>query len=128
MLQSPQGDKSLRIGDGDQGPEMTNTAAWVAAAVVLSIGLTLTAAAVIWKQQRARAEAQVQQDNQVENLRDDLMKRLTMPVYGLKGARGAMAATGGRFDRTAFRAYVLSRNLATEFPGAHGFGFIQRVE
>lgn len=118
----------MRIGDGDQGPEMTNTTAWVAAAVVLSIGLTLTAASVIWKQQRARADAQAQQDNQVENLQDDLVKRLTMPVYGLKGARGTIAATGGRFDRTAFRAYVMSRNLATEFPGAHGFGFIQRVE
>jgi diguanylate cyclase (GGDEF)-like protein/PAS domain S-box-containing protein len=119
---------SLRIGDGDQGPEMTNTTAWVAAAVVLSIGLTLTGAAAIWKQHRAHAEAQALQDHQVENVQDDLGKRLTTPAYGLRGARGVIAAMGGRFDRSAFRAYVLSRNLAAEFPGAHGFGFIQRVD
>ena len=30
-------------------------------------------------------------------------------------------------ERAEFRAYVASRDLAREFPGALGFGFIQRV-
>ncbi|MCE4537418.1 CHASE domain-containing protein [Pelomonas sp. P7] len=118
----------MRIGDGYTGPEMIGTTAWVAAAIVLSIGLALTGGAVIWKQQRARAEAQALQERQVERLQDDLVKRLTMPVYGLKGARGTLAAMGGRVTRSAFRAYVESRDLPREFPGARGFGFIERVE
>jgi len=118
----------LRIGDGYTGPEMVSTSAWVSAAVVLSIGLALTGAAVIWQQQRARAEAQALQDRQVERLQADLVKRLTMPVYGLKGARGTLAAMEGRISRQAFRAYVESRDLPSEFPGARGFGIIEKVE
>ncbi len=46
----------LRIGDGYTGPEMTSPTAWVAAAVVLALGLTVTAVAVIWQQRQASAE------------------------------------------------------------------------
>lgn len=118
----------MRIGDGYTGPDIVSTTAWVAAAAVLSIGLALTAAAVIWQQQRAVAEARSQQERQVERLQADLVNRLTMPVYGLKGARGALAALDGKLSSAAFEAYVESRDLAREFPGVRGFGFIERVE
>lgn len=117
----------MRIGDGYTGPEMVSTTAWVAAAAVLSLGLALTAAAVIWQQRLAGAEARGQQERQVERLQSDIVKRLTMPVYGLKGARGALAALDGRITRRAFDAYVESRDLPQEFPGTRGFGYIERV-
>lgn len=117
----------MRIGDGYTGPEMASPTAWVAAAIVLSIGLTLTAAAVIWQQRLAREDATAQQERQLERLEADLVKRLSTPVYGLKGARGAMAAAGGKLDRRGFRAYVASRDLPQEFPGTRGFGFIEPV-
>jgi diguanylate cyclase (GGDEF)-like protein/PAS domain S-box-containing protein len=119
--------QGLRIGDGYTGSEKVSTTAWVAAAVVLSIGLALTAGAVIWQQQRASAEARGLQERQVERLQADVVKRLTMPVYGLKGARGALAALDGKFNRATFDAYVESRDLPREFPGVRGFGFIERV-
>ncbi|KQW51537.1 hypothetical protein ASD88_02555 [Pelomonas sp. Root662] len=106
---------------------MVSTTAWVAAAAVLSLGLALTAGAAIWQQQRAAAEARTLQERQVERLQADLVKRLTMPVYGLKGARGALAALEGKVTRAAFDAYVESRDLAKEFPGVRGFGLIERV-
>ena len=106
---------------------MVSTTAWVAAALVLSIGLALTAAAVVWQQQNAREDARALQDRQVERLQADVVKRLTMPVYGLKGARGTLAALEGKFSRAAFDAYVESRDLPKEFPGVRGFGFVERV-
>ncbi|KQY89205.1 CHASE domain-containing protein [Pelomonas sp. Root1444] len=106
---------------------MVSTTAWVAAAAVLSIGLALTAGAVIWQQRLASAEARSQQERQVERLQADLVKRVTMPVYGLKGARGTLAAMDGKLSRPAFRAYVESRDLPSEFPGVRGFGFIEKV-
>ena len=118
----------MRIGDGYTGPETISTAAWVAAAVVLSIGLALTAAAAIWQQQRAQAEAGALRDRQMERLQADVVKRLTLPVYGLKGARAALEAMKGRFDTRFLDAYVESRDLAREFPGVRGFGFIERVD
>ncbi|MFT7775376.1 CHASE domain-containing protein [Roseateles sp.] len=108
-------------------PKMVSATAWVAATAALSIGLALTAGAVVWQQQRASAEAHNLQERQVERLQSDVIKRLTMPVYGLKGARGALAALEGRFSRQAFDAYVESRDLPVEFPGVRGFGFIERV-
>lgn len=117
----------MRIGDGYSGPETISTTAWVAAAAVLSIGLALTAGAVIWQQQRAGTEARGLQEHQVERLQADIVKRLSMPVYGLKGARGALAALDFKFSRAAFEAYVESRDLPKEFPGVRGFGFIERV-
>ncbi len=117
----------MRIGDGYTGPEMVSTTAWVAAAAVLSIGLALTAGAVIWQQQRAGGEARSLQERQVERLQGDVVKRLTLPVYGLKGARGALAALEGTFTRETFDAYVESRDLPKEFPGVRGFGYIERV-
>jgi diguanylate cyclase (GGDEF)-like protein/PAS domain S-box-containing protein len=106
---------------------MTSPTAWVAAAVVLALGLTLTALAVIWHQRQASAEVRSLQERQMERLQADVVKRLTMPVYGLRGARGALAALDGRLTRDAFSAYVESRDLAQEFPGVRGFGFIERV-
>ncbi|MFG6432532.1 CHASE domain-containing protein [Roseateles sp. LYH14W] len=117
----------MRTGDGYTGQEPASTTAWIAAAIVLSIGLALTGVAAIWQQQRASADARSLQERQVERLRGDLAERLTMPAYGLRGARGTLAALDGSFTRASFEAYVESRELASEFPGARGFGFIERV-
>ncbi|MFG6442671.1 diguanylate cyclase domain-containing protein [Roseateles sp. LKC17W] len=107
---------------------MNSPTAWVAAAVVLALGLTLTAAAAIWQQRQASAEVRSLQERQTERLQADVVKRLTTPVYGLKGARGVLAAMEGHFNRRAFDAYVESRDLPREFPGVPGFGFIERVQ
>ena len=48
--------------------------------------------------------------------------------YGLRGARGAIAAVGvNNINRKQFERYSNSRDVAYEFPGALGFGFIRRV-
>ncbi|HEY0957244.1 MAG TPA: CHASE domain-containing protein [Roseateles sp.] len=107
---------------------MASPTAWIAAAIALSLGLALTAGAVVWEQRNARDEALGLQERQIERLQADLVKRLSTPAYGLKGARGAMVVAGGRLSRDAFTAYVASRELAQEFPGVRGFGFIERVE
>ena len=118
----------MRIGDSYTGQEPTSTNSWVLAVFVLSLALALTGAAAIWQQQQARTEAKAVLALQAERLQSDVIRRLTLSTYGLKGARGAMAASGNKFNRAAFRAYVASRDLPREFPGAHGFGFIESVE
>lgn len=118
----------MRKGDGTSGRDTHGSMAWVAASVVLSVGLALTAGAAIWQQRGAVADARSQHQRQAERLQDDVTTRLTLPVYGLKGARGAMAALGHRFDGAAFDAYIAARDLDREFPGVRGFGFIERVD
>ena len=58
----------------------------------------------------------------------DLSKRLQNYEYGLRGARGAVIVGGpDGITRQKFRLYMQSRELAREFPGSLGFGFIRRV-
>lgn len=61
-----------------------------------------------------------------ELLRVDTERRANQVVYGLMGARGVFAASKS-VERLEFRSYVDSRDLAREFPGAIGMGFIERV-
>lgn len=55
-------------------------------------------------------------------------QRFGLYEYGLHGARGAVVAAGGvAVTRNVFAEYMATRDLAREFPGARGFGFIRRV-
>jgi signal transduction histidine kinase/CHASE1-domain containing sensor protein/DNA-binding response OmpR family regulator len=89
-----------------------------------AMGLTFVAA------YHARQNSQQEAWNRFERLADrltlDLQRRMNQVVYGLNGARGMYAASKS-VERAEFRAYVESRNLPVEFPGALGFGFMQRV-
>jgi PAS domain S-box-containing protein len=59
---------------------------------------------------------------------DQLKQKLTLYQYGLRGTRGAVISAGvNQMSRAAFVRYSESRDLAREFPGSHGFGFIRRV-
>ncbi|MDP1999458.1 MAG: PAS domain S-box protein, partial [Rhodoferax sp.] len=90
-------------------------------------GLLLTAGGVWWQSNRLDEHAQYQFHRAAERTKNEVLTRLNQSVYGLRGAKGAMAASPN-FRRREFRAYVASRNMAAEFPGIRGFGFIERVQ
>ena len=98
--------------------------AMTAAAQLLS--LALTAAGIAWQQRSLDAAAHAKFDRGAARIEAEIQRRFTQPLYGLRGVRG-MYAGGAMIDAAAFRAYVESRDLADEFPGVRGFGFIQRV-
>ncbi|MBV8649495.1 PAS domain S-box protein [Paludibacterium sp.] len=65
---------------------------------------------------------------QSEQSVNQLVRQIEIFQYGLRGARGALIVAGSDgISREKFRQYSRSRDLATEFPGARGFGFIRRV-
>lgn len=99
----------------------------VGALLVLIAGMVLTLSAMLWNRNHVVAEANGVLDAQLDRLQRDVVQRFVPPVYGLKGARGTIAALRGRINRQAFRTYVQSRDLAHEFPGVRGFGFVPRV-
>lgn len=54
--------------------------------------------------------------------------RIRTYEYGLRGTRGAVIGAGVEaLTRERFFLYSRSRELAREFPGARGYGFIRRV-
>ena len=96
-------------------------------AVAQASGLLLTTLAVLYVKSQIDEDSHQRFDRHVERLEAEILRRFQQPVYGLKGARGTYAAAGA-LSRAQFAAYVASRDLAVEFPGARGFGFMQRVQ
>ena len=63
-----------------------------------------------------------------ERIRLDIQQHLNLYENGLRGARGAVLTVGEQdITREKFLAYMLSRDIEKEFPGARGIGFIRRV-
>ena len=98
--------------------------------LVLLLGLGLSAAVGLWQRHAIEAEAEAEFLRNVERTAGEVERRFKQPVYGLKGLRGAYASSQAlhqQLGRVEFRANVASRELATEFPGVRGFGFIEHV-
>lgn len=99
---------------------------WFVITFFASLGLTLLLA---WGQNHANhtsAENAVKEHAQL--LEHDVLERIILYQYGLRGARGAILTSGtDRITRKAFQLYSATRDIDTEFPGARGFGFIRRV-
>ena len=98
--------------------------------LVLLLGLGLSAAGGLWQRHVIEAEAEAEFLRNVERTASEVQYRFAKPVYGLKGLRGAYASNQGlreQLSRAEFQAYMASRELATEFPGVRGFGYIAHV-
>ncbi|MEM9416090.1 MAG: CHASE domain-containing protein [Planctomycetota bacterium] len=99
----------------------------VAAVAVLLIGIGLTGLGVHHELAAAHSADQHRFNRLSENLRSELTRRVMVYDYGLQGARSLYPASQS-VERHEFRAMVESRDLANNFPGALGIGFIRRVE
>jgi PAS domain S-box-containing protein len=89
-------------------------------------GLTLTAWLTLALNDYQNERLQTRFNTEVDRIVDDIERRFSVQLYGLKGARGVYAASES-VNRTEFRRYVDSRNLSQDFPGLRGMGFIERV-
>ncbi len=111
-------------GKDTRGSSTNSAIAMTAAAQVL--GLTLTGACVAWQLHSISVAAHDKFERRAERIERDVRRNFALPVYGLNGLRGMFAA--GQVTRSEFRSWVESRDLAVEFPGTRGLGFIERVK
>jgi PAS domain S-box-containing protein len=95
--------------------------------LVFVAGLCIAAVAALWMHTNVNGDAELRFQHSIEAVTEHVRSRLQLPVYGLQGVRGLYAANQN-VDRAKFRAYVESRDMAREFVGVRGFGFIQRVQ
>ena len=95
--------------------------------VVALLGLVLTAAGTLLLARINDQRLAVELGQQVAQASREVERRFALYEYGLRGARGAVVAGGGAaIRRSTFEAYADGRDVAHEFPGARGFGFIRR--
>lgn len=99
------------------------TALWVWLA-----GLVLSACLAWWAHDNNQRLYATRLDALSDEVAELVSQRFGLYEYGLRGARGAVVAAGGtNVTREVFTAYMATRDMAREFPGARGFGFIRRV-
>ena len=98
-------------------------------AAVLVLGLLLSTLAAIAQHLANGQRLRRAMDGAAQDAVAQLAERMQTYEYGLRGARGAIVTAGPRHvSRADFARYHATRDLTREFPGAHGFGFIRRVE
>jgi PAS domain S-box-containing protein len=96
------------------------------AAAVAVVGLIVAVTGAVSTSRGVDRVARAEFDRKTERLTLEAQRRVDQTRYGLAGARGVYAASES-VEPAEFAAYVDSRDLKTEFPGAIGFGFIERV-
>ena len=106
--------------------QSTNKSIMGVVILIYLVSVGITAYGVRWLDTDLHARALIQFENKAERISAEVNRRFNQPIYGLKGARGAFAAHGG-LTRQGFKNYMSTRDLANEFPGVRGFGFIERV-
>ncbi|MEI7538611.1 MAG: CHASE domain-containing protein, partial [Comamonadaceae bacterium] len=95
-------------------------------AVVLLLGLCLSAAAGLWRQAHNDEEAQTRIEETSRVISVELAQRLNHIRHGLEALK-ALYASNPTFTRADFRTYVASRDLPNNFSGIQAFAFVQRV-
>jgi PAS domain S-box-containing protein len=97
---------------------------------MLLAGLSLTAYSLHVTRQGNRDTALMTFNQYVDRLDAAVQTQFRQPLYGIRGAIGAQASTNtsGEMKRANFHAYVAARDIATEFPGIRGFGYVERVQ
>jgi PAS domain S-box-containing protein len=108
-------------------PQHLPTTAQALSASLLICGSVLSITLSVWLQQRIQHQAEAQYQRMAERTANEIVRRLTQPIFGLHGARGVYAASQ-KVNRTEFTDYVFSRDLTLEFLGVRGFGFVERVQ
>ncbi len=98
----------------------------LAAVGVLVIGFVVTAFVSSIEYHHVKSLDQEHFDRLVERARGDVVRRVTVYRYGLMGTRSVFAAST-YVDRQEFIQLVGARELPSEFPGALGIGYIERV-
>jgi len=96
------------------------------ASLVFSLGFVLTFWAVRENQATNRTTVEQKFAQSVRQLERDIQTQFDRSLFALRSARGLYSASD-KVSRAEFRAFFASRDLATEFPGIRGFGYIQRV-
>ncbi|WP_161631556.1 PAS domain S-box protein [Rhodoferax saidenbachensis] len=96
------------------------------AALLLVVGLVLTGLAVQKRSASLREESLRNFSLQLERLDASVRAQFGQPLLGLQGLKALLAANG-QLEGKAFRAWVTAHNLSEDYPGARGFGFMERV-
>ncbi len=101
----------------------------ILALVVLVSGIYLSDQAELHLQAMNQQKSQAELQRRLNRLASTVVDKITLYQYGLRGLRGSILSVGADDYRLSnMQLYARSRDIALEFTGARGFGFIRKVE
>ena len=100
---------------------------WLAPLLAALAGMALSLMLADYFSQRGREGAYAEFQQISEKLVQTLERRLDSYLYGLRGLHTLLLVRNGQLTRADFGHFLADRDLADEFPGVLGFGFIQRL-
>ena len=111
---------------------MTKTPSWRLIApwtlLTLLVGALITLGLVQRQQQHNQTTAREQLLLETQRITSEVVDRLHLYEYGLRGLRGMVVASQvSGLSNEKMQAYSRTRDVPREFPGSRGFGFIERV-
>ena len=89
-------------------------------------GVGMSALAAYVRYDELRSDALNRFAHHVEQLEGEIKRRTNLILYGLRGIEGVFVASDC-VSNEEFARLVDDRDLPAEFPGALGFGFIERI-
>ena len=95
-------------------------------AVVLLLGLALSAGVALKAQDAVQQGAEAEFQRDTLRIANEVNRLIQKPISGLNGFKSLYAARP-TLKRAEFRAAVEARNIAQEFPGVRGFGFVEQL-
>jgi PAS domain S-box-containing protein len=99
------------------------------AVLVLVSGIYLSHQAELHQQAVNQQKSQAELQRRLNRLASTVVDKITLYQYGLRGLRGSILSVGAdNYRLSNMQFYAQSRDIASEFPGARGFGFIRKVE
>ncbi len=104
----------------------TRRSTFMLASITLLAGLTLTGLGAFQTYRYHQTEASFRFRRLADRLSGEVARRMEQTLLGMRSLRGLYTASKA-VQRGEFAAYVESLNLARDYPGTLGLGFIQRV-
>lgn len=95
--------------------------------LMLLIGVSVSLSLAHSSYQRITEDARSRMTLHFDRLEHEILSQFEVPLSALKGLAGFFNANPS-IDREQFRAYWETRDVAREFPGVRGFGYIQQVQ
>lgn len=96
-------------------------------ATLFALGMALAVAGTWWLSNNQKNKLETEFLTKTERVTAEIQKRFSTPIHGLNGSKN-LFSLDSNLNAEQFKMGMADRNLAEEFPGVRGFGYIERIE
>ncbi|MBR7800417.1 PAS domain-containing protein [Undibacterium fentianense] len=93
---------------------------------IFILGMCFATAGTWWLNQNEKNKLENEFQNRAERVATEIQQRFAIPIYGLNSIK-SLFGVNQHLSRVEFRNAIATHELDKEYPGARGFGFVEKV-